>query len=884
VRPPKPKRTRPLSIIGAQSVSFKFDKESIEPPLPKRLRRPQFPRNTVPRTQSVGNAQRATTTVGNAQRATTTKPTVIINPRVSTTTAAATVRVQNDDLGKYISEAAENFVQLGWHGMVKEARNSGDLRVEGNDNNHPATPLLQHVGKNGVPVQMKTKPWSQEQKDERLKHGSHNSCNEYLDFLREEMLEFVRKGYWVLLPYRLVRKMKHLRLSPMGIIPQRERRPRLIVDYTFWYVNGETVLLSPRESMQFGRALERTLHKIRHANPKYGPVYQSKTDLKDGFYRLWLSDSGMANLGVAFPVYEGEEPMVAFPLVLPMGWLESPPWFCAATETVADIANSIPANHDLPPHPMEDLADTKSPPIDLPSYDAVAKGPADAPPQDSVPGGLDYAPPPDYGLRPTPLPTVNLPSLTPAKAPVSIHDIFMDDYISLIQGNARRRKRHQRALLHSIDEVFRPPAPDDPPARTPVPSTSKMLKGDASWATRKIILGWLIDTALGIIALPYHRYVRLLQIFDELRDRKRVGVKQWHKVLGELRSMVLAIPGSKGLFSLLQTGFRYTEKNRIRITPAIRAQLLDFEHLARDLGSRPTKIAEIVPDIPASLGACDASGEGMGGVWFPATTHSNLRPTLWRARFPPEVQAQLVSDQNRHGTITNSDLELAGTIAHQDILVQLLDCRERTIGVLNDNIPAVSWQRKGSTTTTGAAAYLLRLNSLHQRHFRYLSQADYIPGPANAMADDCSRLWHLSDSQLLSYFNSTYPQTHSWQLCQLRPNMLSSLTSALLMKRPEPQSFLNEPKRKTVIGISGVLSAPNTKSIPTSLISKIPSRSYKFSLRGYAGEASPPATDLLSLAQWRTTFAPLARRSPAWGPRTPASVPMESSPVASKRY
>jgi hypothetical protein len=53
-----------------------------------------------------------------------------------------------------------------------------------------------------------------------------------------------------------------------------------------------------------------------------------------------------------------------------------------------------------------------------------------------------------------------------------------------------------------------------------------MLKGDASWATRKIILGWLIDTALGIIALPYHRYVRLLQIFDELKDRKRVGVKQ----------------------------------------------------------------------------------------------------------------------------------------------------------------------------------------------------------------------------------------------------------------------------------------------------------------------------------------------------------------------
>ena len=26
------------------------------------------------------------------------------------------------------------------------------------------------------------------------------------------------------------------------------------------------------------------------------------------------------------------------------------------------------------------------------------------------------------------------------------------------------------------------------------------------------------------------------------------------------------------------------------------------------------------------------------------------------------------------------------------------------------------------------------------------------------MTDDCSRLWHLSDSQLISYFNINYPQ------------------------------------------------------------------------------------------------------------------------------
>jgi hypothetical protein len=55
----------------------------------------------------------------------------------------------------------------------------------------------------------------------------------------------------------------------------------------------------------------------------------------------------------------------------------------------------------------------------------------------------------------------------------------------------------------------------------------------------------------------------------------------------------------------------------------------------------------------------------------------------------------------------SSDLELVG--GHQDILVQAIDCRERT--GLCDNIPAVAWHQKSSATTIGPTAYLLRLSS-----------------------------------------------------------------------------------------------------------------------------------------------------------------------------
>ena len=69
--------------------------------------------------------------------------------------------------------------------------------------------------------------------------------------------------------------------------------------------------------------------------------------------------------------------------------------------------------------------------------------------------------------------------------------------------------------------------------------------------------------------------------------------------------------------------------------------------------------------------------------------------------------------------------------------------------------------------------------ALHQRAYRYVPLRDYIPGPSNAMADDLSRRWDLTDTQLLSYFNTQYPQDVPWCLCPLRPTMTSNLTLAL---------------------------------------------------------------------------------------------------------
>ena len=144
--------------------------------------------------------------------------------------------------------------------------------------------------------------------------------------------------------------------------------------------------------------------------------------------------------------------------------------------------------------------------------------------------------------------------------------------------------------------------------------------------------------------------------------------------------MILAIPGGRGFFSTLQTGFTHTDKHRIRIRQPMTDALADLHYLAVDLGSRPTRIGEIVPDLPVAIGTADASGASMGGVWLSADP--TFQPIAWRACFPLHTQVALVCTSNRHGSITNSDLELAGQIAGLDVINQHHDCRERTCTIL----------------------------------------------------------------------------------------------------------------------------------------------------------------------------------------------------------
>jgi hypothetical protein len=97
---------------------------------------------------------------------------------------------------------------------------------------------------------------------------------------------------------------------------------------------------------------------VRHADPKYGPVYLSKHDIKDGFYWMFLKADDCIRLAIILPKYEGEPQLIAVPMAATMGWTELPPVFTVMSKTVADVTNRNfkAAPRSVLPHQLEEPA------------------------------------------------------------------------------------------------------------------------------------------------------------------------------------------------------------------------------------------------------------------------------------------------------------------------------------------------------------------------------------------------------------------------------------------------------------------------------------------------------------------------------------------------
>jgi hypothetical protein len=141
---------------------------------------------------------------------------------------------------------------------------------------------------------------------------------------------------------------KELTISPIAAIPHKSKVFCSILDLSFYLclknsgvrtlVNNTTEKTAPAGAIdQIGKCLIRIIHAFAEAENN-AKIFMAKLGIKDDFWRIDCASREEWNFAFVLPQEMGEPVKPVVPTSLQMGWVESLPYFCAATETSCDVA------------------------------------------------------------------------------------------------------------------------------------------------------------------------------------------------------------------------------------------------------------------------------------------------------------------------------------------------------------------------------------------------------------------------------------------------------------------------------------------------------------------------------------------------------------------
>lgn len=521
-------------------------------------------------------------------------------------------------------------------------------------------------------------------------------------------------------------------------------------------VNSTTTPLAPQTPVKLlGTILPRLL-EFMHQVPEEEEILLSKIDLSDGFWRMIVSGEDRWNFCYVMPDQPGERTRIVVPSALQMGWMESPAYFCSATETGRDIAQLL-VDHgaELSPHPAESFMTP------------------DRPAKRRRTGETDY-----YAIN-----------------------VYVDDYILAAvespEGDLLRRV--SRATLHAIHSIFPPPDVLEHEGGKDSISRRKLERGDARWEPEKVVLGFLCNGRDRTIRLPEAKAAAVVKELATVLRQRKVRLKRFQKLVGKLRHAALILPAAKGLFTPINLAMRGASVDvAIGKDCEVRRNLQELGALIADLAKRPTHVDELVPRTPDFVGYCDACATGAGGVWFGGNI--GLEPLVWRVHFPPDIANAVVSETNPDGSVTNSDLELAGVVLRHIALKTHTCVAHKQLGAYCDNSPTVVWvDRMASRATSPITGRLIRGLAMCQRATRSAPMTvTSIAGEDNTMADVASRSFfcnqfpQLDDSLFLHEFAAQFPLPKPLSLKIVHPTrrLISHVLSTLRGKRLPMQQWM----------------------------------------------------------------------------------------------
>jgi hypothetical protein len=653
---------------------------------------------------------------------------------------------------------------------------------------HPAAALLLDYAENGCPASCGPN-WSIDQIHAYISYNNHTSAQQQDAALavRTEVLQKVADGLCVLVDWDTLKDNMplNLKVSPLAAIPHKSRAFRMILDLSFQHHTAEgtkydSVNSAPADPTvpehsqnELGNVIPRLLWALAKGEPTT-PFFFTKVDIKDGFWRMRVSDDDVWNFAYVLPRLNPNDPLqLVIPSALQMGWRASPPYFDAGSETARDLADDYAQQPLLPPHPFEHHL------MSLSDNDKKL-----------------------LNDTPTPLPQHRS------------NESYIDDFIAAIQTRNISHLRHAgRALLHAINDIFPPPELTGSQLEHPI-SLSK-LSEDGAWATTKEILGWTLNGESRTISISSNKFEKITQQLDALIQVPRTRSKTLEKLKGKLNWLSDAIVTGKPLLGDLdEYYYRRMPQNKVWITmpPEIISTLRDWKILVTTLFRRPTSVYELIPTMPAYTGTSDASKWGAGGIWFSAS--QPLLPIVWFLEWPPAIKADLEDN-----TISIAALELAA------ILLQWLTLeysvpphllRHVSVATRADNTNAVAWTNKLRSSRDPTANRILKALTLR---LHYLETAPFnvahISGIYNKMADVASRKHPTDPKNFLTSFSKIFPppQNNCWHLCTL-PKKLIKQVFSLIQTTPSNLALWQQPMSNgAVFGSVGQLSWTPTTTL-----------------------------------------------------------------------
>ena len=84
----------------------------------------------------------------------------------------------------------------------------------------------------------------------------------------------------------------------------------------------------------------------------------------------------------------------------------------------------------------------------------------------------------------------------------------------------------------------------------------KLKAGEGAWETRKELLGWTFDGRTRCIELPADKIGKIGEQIDQTLSARSVWRRDYEKLLGRVQHASLGVPGSAGMFTLLNMALK----------------------------------------------------------------------------------------------------------------------------------------------------------------------------------------------------------------------------------------------------------------------------------------------------------------------------------------